>query len=370
MAQHPCTSDADNTSSSVSNTRLSRRSYVRSIATAAAAVVTAGTAGTAAADEGDDSSAKGVVVTSDGSGVKAETPDGTAYSADDVGEIINTVMSDGFRDIHVQDGTYALNTRITAQDGMSLQGHDRPTFEITWGNTAVTHQGTAFDIAVYTNPTTSDVSIDGIVFDAVKEPIHASESQIIGDPRNVTTKYNWSITNCDFNHIPKYAINIDNHENVLIDGCRFYNGSHWWDGIPLRLHTTKSARVIDCYFDRNENGSSFPALRLDGWESEVDKCRFYDIYAAGIDVVDDYVNHGISFQVSQCQFSSNGSADGISIDHAGAADNVINDNVFYSLEHGVREVNGGKTRVVDNSFTKVSGNSLLDSSLSMSENIT
>ncbi|MFC4541775.1 hypothetical protein ACFO5R_07525 [Halosolutus amylolyticus] len=51
MAQNPRTSEADTAPNNGRNTRLTRRNYVRTIATAAAATVTAGAAGSAAADE-------------------------------------------------------------------------------------------------------------------------------------------------------------------------------------------------------------------------------------------------------------------------------------------------------------------------------
>lgn len=307
-----------------------------------------------------DSPDNAVVVSSDGSTVTAEAPDGTTYDADEVGAPINSAMGDGHREFSIESGTYTLDTRITAKDDMTLIGQDDPTFEITWGNTALSSDGTTYDIAVYTNPDagTSDVTIDGIIFDAVEEPPNTDESQIIGDPRNVGTKYNWTIRNCEFHHAPKYAINMDNHENPTVESCRFYDGSYWWFGLHLRMHTVRNGKVINCYFDRNSDGS-FPALRLDGFDTEVRGCEFDNINATGIDVVDVHVNHGIEFVIRDCQFSDNGSGTGIVIDHSGASNSRIEANDFADLEYGIREqTSGGTIQITDNTFSSVGTNTL------------
>ena len=309
-------------------------------------------------DADDDRPDDAVVVSPDGSSATAEAPNGSTYSAGDVGALINAAMRDGHREFHIQSGTYTLDTRITARDGMTLRGQDDPRFEITWGNTSLWDSGTKFDIAVYTNPdaSTSDVTIDGIVFDAVEEPSNPSESQIIGDPRNVSRKYNWTIRNCEFHHAPKYAINMDHHQNPRVENCRFYNGSHWWFGIHLRMHTVRNGTVIDCYFGRNGD-NSFPALRLDGFDTVVRGCEFDDINAVGIDVVDIHVNHGIEFQIRDCQFNGDGGGTGVLIDHVGASDSSVVTNQFADLDYGIREVTSAeRTYIADNTFSNVRTN--------------
>lgn len=351
-----------------------RRTFMKSLGSASVLAFATGSATAEGDDTGvnrtDETDTDGAIVTGTDSGPEAEAPDGSAYSAADVGELINVLVENGFPEIHVKAGTYTLNTQITAQDGLSLYGHDRPTFEITWENTALSNGGTTYDIAVYTNPgeSTSDVTIDGIVFDAVEQPSHESESQIIGDPRNVGTKYNWTIRNCAFDHIPKYAINMDNHENAVVENCRFANGSYWWEGIPLRVHTVRNAEVINCTFSRNENDSSFPDLRLDGYDTDVRGCEFKDITAAGIDVVDDYVTHEASVRISECRFTGSGTGNGITIDHAAAQGNVIENNAFESLEYGIDEVSGSGLQVANNSFENVATKYELSSGSTASEN--